>query len=156
MMRFYVDGTVMLRPFSKRARVARLCAIVAAGAGGALLINPAPAQSQSLGIWRNPKDSVHIRAEPCGRYICGVVVWANEKAKADSRKGGVDPLIGAQLFRQFSEERPNLWRGSVFVPDIRKTFSGTITIVDQHTIRASGCLIGRIGCKSQIWTRVDL
>lgn len=86
--------------------------------------------------------------------MCGIVVWANEKAKADARKGGVDPLIGARLFRDFSQTRPDTWRGKVFVPDIGKTFSGTITIVDADTIRADGCLIGRIGCRSQSWSRV--
>lgn len=86
--------------------------------------------------------------------MCGVVIWANEKAKTDSRKGGVEPLIGAQLFRNFAQVRSGTWRGKVFVPDIGKTFSGTITVIDSNTIRAEGCLVGRVGCRSQIWSRI--
>lgn len=109
----------------------------------------------SFGTWTNPQRSVQVRAHPCGAAMCGSVVWANAKAQADARKGGTDKLIGAQLFRGFVQEREGVWRGKVFVPDISKTFSGTITIVDPQTLRASGCLLGRIGCKSQVWTRVD-
>lgn len=132
----------------------RISALVAAG----LALTTATAASAepdgSRGIWRNPKDTVHIRAHPCGKSMCGTVVWASDKAKADARRGGTETLVGAQLFRGFVQERAGVWRGKVFVPDIGKTFSGTITVVDDRTLKGSGCLLGRVGCKTQIWTRV--
>lgn len=112
------------------------------------------AADRSFGTWANPKNSVHVRAERCGGRMCGVVVWASEKAKADARKGGTDPLIGSRLFQDFTLEKPGVWRGKVFVPDIGKTFSGTIRVVDNDTMVGSGCLVGRIGCRSQQWTRL--
>jgi hypothetical protein len=48
-----------------------------------------------------------------------------------------------------------VWRGSVFVPDIGQTFSGTITTLDDRRMEGKGCLTGRIMCKSQIWTKVN-
>ena len=63
-------------------------------------------------------------------------------------------LVGTELFREFREVSPKVWKGKVFVPDLNKVFSGTGTIKDQNTIVARGCLIAGIGCKSQIWTRV--
>ena len=84
---------------------------------------PAEARDQSFGVWRNPSNSVHVRAEPCGARMCGVVVWASDKAKADAARGGTPQLIGARLFRDFRQEKPGVWRGRVFVPDINKTFS---------------------------------
>ena len=87
--------------------------------------------------------------------MCGTVIWANAKAQADARKGGTEQLIGAELFQGFVKESETVWRGKVYVPDIDKTFSGTITVVDPRTLSAKGCLLGRIGCKSQVWTRVD-
>jgi uncharacterized protein (DUF2147 family) len=113
------------------------------------------APDSSFGTWRNPSDSVHVRAEPCGERMCGIVIWANDKAKADARRGGTNQLIGAELFRDFSLEKPGIWRGKVFVPDIGETFSGTITIVDDRTLKGEGCLLGRIACKSQVWIRLD-
>lgn len=123
-----------------------------------LLLQPAvqaAPEDQSFGIWSNPQGSVHIKAHPCGTSMCGTVVWANAKAQQDARKGGTASLIGAQLFRDFVHERDDVWRGKVFVPDIGKTFSGTVTVIDARTLKGSGCLLGGIVCKSQTWTRID-
>lgn len=64
------------------------------------------------------------------------------------------PLVGSTLFRDFRQERPEVWRGKVYVPDIGKTFSGTISVKDANHLEGKGCLVGRVGCKSQIWTRI--
>jgi uncharacterized protein (DUF2147 family) len=112
-----------------------------------LLAAPALAQDATLsertyGTWKNPKNSVHVEAQECGGKMCGVVVWANDKAKADARRGGTDQLIGRQLFQDFEEQQEG------------RTFHGTVTIIDADTLEGKGCLIGGIGCKSQVWTRV--
>ena len=103
-------------------------------------------------VYRNPSNSVHVRPEPCGANICGRVVWANAKAKADAAKGGTPNLIGLQLFRNFKSAGPNKWTGSVFIPDINKTFSGSVIRINATTLRGTGCLVGKMGCKSQDWT----
>lgn len=137
-------------------REARLLTHVAALAAGAmLLIAAAPeGDKRSFGIWSNPSGSVHVRAEPCGKRMCGVVVQANDKAKADAARGGTPNLIGQRLFRDFQPAGEGVWRGKVFVPDIAKTFSGTISVIDDTHLEGKGCLLGNIGCRSQIWTRV--
>jgi uncharacterized protein (DUF2147 family) len=109
----------------------------------------------SSGVWRNPQDSVHISLRGCGDALCGTVIWANDKAQADARRGGTDPLVGVDLFRNFRAAGPGVWRGRVFVPDLNKSFSGTLTRVDERTLIGKGCLIGRIGCRSQTWRRVE-
>ena len=124
-----------------------------------LLSAPALAQDATLsertyGTWKNPKNSVHVEAQECDGMMCGVVVWANDKAKADARRGGTDQLIGRQLFQDFEEQQEGRWKGKVFVPDINRTFHGTVTIIDADTLEGKGCLLGGIGCKSQVWTRV--
>ena len=118
---------------------------------------PAAADAQTVGkdnVWRNPSNSVHVRVHPCGNSRCGTVVWANDKAKKDSARGGTPNLVGTELFRDFREVSPKVWKGKVFVPDLNKVFTGTGTIKDQNTVVARGCLLGNIGCKSQTWTRV--
>lgn len=129
-------------------RVAALAALLAAPALSA------KAPERSFGVWSNPQNSVHIRAEPCGKRMCGVVVWANEKAQADAARGGTPRLVGTTLFRDFTRTGPGAWRGRVFVPDIGKTFSGTIRAIDETHLEGKGCLVGRIGCRSQVWTRI--
>lgn len=134
----------------RKTVLAALAATAALGAG-----TGAHAQEPSLfGVWRNPKDSVHVEIRPCAAGACGHVVWANAKARADAREGGTEDLVGLQLFRNFVQEKGGVWRGKVFVPDLNRTFSGTATLVDSQTLRARGCLVGNLVCKSQTWTRI--
>jgi uncharacterized protein (DUF2147 family) len=111
-------------------------------------------QASQDSVWRNPSDSVHVRIHECGTSRCGTVIWANDKAKADSARGGTANLVGTELFRDFHEVSPKVWKGKVFVPDLNGVFSGTGTVKDGGTIVARGCLVGNVGCKSQTWTRV--
>ena len=105
-------------------------------------------------VLRNPSNSVHVRIHPCGKGRCGTVVWANEKAKKDSARGGTPNLVGTELFREFREVSPKVWKGKVFVPDLNKVFTGTATVKDKNLVVARGCLFAGIGCKSQTWTRI--
>lgn len=112
------------------------------------------ASSASLGVWRNPGNSVHIRIAPCGGdRVCGTVTWASEKAKADARKGGTASLVGTDLFREFRRIGPNQYKGRVFVPDMNRTFSGQMRI-EGNALHGKGCVLGLI-CKSQTWTRIS-
>jgi uncharacterized protein (DUF2147 family) len=120
------------------------------------LAAPAPAAPPPpawQGVWRNAANSVHIRTSPCGRNLCGTVIWANERAKADvAARGG--RLVGAQLFRNFERGEDGLWYGEVFVPDIGRSFSGTLEQQNANTLVGEGCLLGRLGCRTEVWTRV--
>ncbi|WP_326525762.1 DUF2147 domain-containing protein [Sphingomonas sp.] len=120
------------------------------------IASPASAQTAPkwAGVWRNASNSVHIRAASCGRAaMCGTVIWASAKAKADVAARG-RKLIGAQLFRDFRHAGDGIWEGEVWVPDIDRSFSGTISLRGPNTLVGAGCLLGRLGCKEQIWTRV--
>ena len=134
--------------------------LLAAGVAAALALGSAPPASAQgsdpiVGVWRNPKNSVHIDIKPCGAMMCGVVVWATPKAQADAREGGTENLIGAQLLRNFERTSKGSWRGKVFVPDIRATFGGTAEVLDANTLRAKGCLLAGLGCKTQLWKRIE-
>jgi uncharacterized protein (DUF2147 family) len=118
-------------------------AVPAAGA-------PTPVQ----GVWRNPKNTVHVKLQPCGATMCGTVVWAAPKAQAKARAAG-QQLVGAQLFREFKPAGPNQWKGRVFVPDLNRTFSGTITASGPTRVVGRGCLIGGFFCKEQTWVKIS-
>ncbi len=106
------------------------------------------------GVWRNPRNSVHIELRPCNDQICGYVVWATDKAKADARRAGTRDLIGKQLLRDFRKASGKVYRGTVFAPDLNATLTGTAERIDARNLRARGCLAGVL-CKTQVWTRVD-
>jgi uncharacterized protein (DUF2147 family) len=114
------------------------------------IANAAPPQ----GVWTNPQKTVRVVFQNCGSAMCGRVVWASPRAQSDARARGGGPLVGAMLFRDFVEEERGRWSGSVFVPDIGQTISGTIEQIDEDTLVGEGCLIAGFGCQSQTWVRV--
>ena len=138
-----------------RLALAALMAAAGIAAGTPALADGAAAPPPIDGVWQNPKNTVHVEIRPCGAAACGYVVWASEKAQADARHGGAKVLVGLQLFRDFAREASGAWRGKVFVPDLNATFTGTAELVDAGTLRAKGCLIANIACKSQIWIRIE-
>lgn len=110
---------------------------------------------ESLGTWRNHSNSVHLRSYHCGDSMCGKVIWASEKAIADAARGGSPNLVGMDLFHDFKLGRDGKWHGKVFVPDINKTFSGTVVLLDPKTLKGTGCVLGGLICKSQTLTRIE-
>ena len=122
------------------------------GALGAGFLSSSAALAEDL-VLRNPSNSVHVRIHPCGKTRCGTVVWANAKAKADSARGGTKNLVGTELFREFKEVSPKVWKEGLRSRH-QQVLTGTGTVKDQNTIVARGCLFAGIGCKSQTWTRV--
>lgn len=129
-------------------RLARFCF------GFAILAALGGAVQPPEDVWRNPSNSVHVRFSQCGEELCGTVVWASEKAIADTRKGGGGELVGTQIFRRMREVRPGQWKGRVFVPDINHNFQGTIIRIDADHLLGKGCLVLGALCKSQTWTRI--
>jgi len=107
-----------------------------------------------VGTWRNIRNTMHIQMYHCGASICGKVVWASDEAVADAQRGGSGNPIGTQVFSDFQKDDGGNWRGRVFVPDLHKTFSGSLSIVDRNTLKGSGCLIGRVFCKSKVLVRI--
>ena len=105
------------------------------------------------GVWRNPQGSVEVEMAPCGARLCGIVVWASAKAQDDAAAGGTDRLVGTQLFRDLAGDGPGRWQGEVFVPDLARTVSGTMTLVDGATLQVDGCVIPGLVCQTQLWTR---
>ena len=126
----------------------------AALAAFSMLAGAANAAAQPTGVWRNAKNSVHVKVAPCGGDLGGTVVWASEKAKAKARKAGTKNLIGTQLMRDFRQVQPGTWKGRVFVPDVGKTFTGTLTTSGSGRMTARGCAVAGLFCKSQSWVKM--
>jgi uncharacterized protein (DUF2147 family) len=112
-----------------------------------------PAASGIEGRWRNPSGSVVISIAPCDRSLCGKVMSASDKAVADARKGGTDPLVGAELLSAIEPRGAGRWKARLFVPDINKTSRADLHLLGTDRLKVTGCAVGRLICKSQTWTR---
>lgn len=135
-------------------RAAKALSLKAAITGLAVFILTSPAQAETYGTWRNPSGSVQVEIYDCGSTRCGRVVWANQKAQNDAKRGSGKELIGMTILRNFTQDSKGVWRGRAYVPDIDREFSGSAKLVNGNQLRVKGCLMGRVGCKSQTWTRI--
>ena len=112
-----------------------------------------PVEPGLAGNWRNPRGSVIISIAPCAEALCGRVQWASNEATSDARKGGTDPLIGVELLRDFVPRGNGRWKGQVFLPDLNKISKAELRQLGPNEVKVTGCAVGRIICKSQVWTR---
>ena len=135
-----------------------------AGAGAAsLLFLAAPAPSIAAGLvaaaptgdWLNPAGTVEVNTRPCGHALCGRVVWASPDAISDAREGGTPNLVGTELLRNYHATGPQTWQGTIFVPDMGKSFSSRMMELDPNSLQVSGCLIAGFICKKQVWHRAN-
>ncbi|MHA6720500.1 DUF2147 domain-containing protein [Sphingomonas sp. RS6] len=115
---------------------------------------PPPAAEAVLGTWQNPHRSIAVRTEMCGEQLCGRIVAATAEALQDARDSGVPNLIGTELLRAYRKDNDTRWTGTVYVPDMGKSFYSHIVVVSQTRLRISGCILGGWICKSQEWTRL--
>ena len=135
------------------ACVALMLTVAAASAQADAQPDPARAGAPWAGTWANGNNTMHVRASRCGDAMCGIVVWAEEKTKADIAARG-RTLLGTQVFREFRQTGPNEWRGKVYVPAIDQTISGRIELTDPDHITASGCALFGFGCQTRHWQRI--
>ena len=111
------------------------------------------AMTDMVGRWINPRGSVMVETQPCGVHLCGRVSWASPEALQDARDAGIQSLIGIELLQDYSRSSSGIWHGRVYVPDMGRTFFSTIDLKSPDTLRISGCILGGLICKSQIWRR---
>lgn len=107
------------------------------------------------GKWKNPSGSVVVAIGPCGDAWCGTVASASDGAKADARRGGTATLVGTRLMTGFKPAGADKWRGRLFIPDMNHRSKAELRIVGADKLKVTGCMVGRMICKSQMWTRTD-
>jgi uncharacterized protein (DUF2147 family) len=139
----------MLRSAIVTATVlASLCPVAADAAANARGL------ALEMGTWINPKGNVKVETGFCGSRLCGKVIWANPHAEERARQGGVAELVGLELLHDYRRIAPENWQGEVFVPDMGRRFASKITQIDANTLKISGCILGGLICKSQVWHRI--
>jgi uncharacterized protein (DUF2147 family) len=141
-------------------RVAAIAAGVLALVGGAL---PGLAQTGSAraagqdvtGTWVTEGGRSRVRLGPCGRALCGTIVWTEIDA-LDARNP--DPALRGRTIKgvqMLSKGRPEGegWTGELYNPLDGRTYSGRLRLTGPRTLELSGCVLAGLICKSQIWSR---
>ena len=113
--------------------------------------DPAPIE----GRWKNPSGRVTVEIVACGEAVCGTVTSASDSARADARRGGTETLVGTQLMTGFKAAGTGKWRGRLFIPDLNHRSKAELRMLGNGQLKVTGCAVGRMICKSQLWTRAD-
>lgn len=109
------------------------------------------------GTWRTQSYGSQVRVAPCGAARCGTIVSAPAGARdannPDARLRGRS-LVGVRIF---SDARPtgSGWTGQLYYPVDGRTYTGTMRLIGPAALELSGCVLGGLICRSQVWSRVD-
>jgi uncharacterized protein (DUF2147 family) len=120
----------------------------------ALAAAQAPASASIEGLWKNPIGSAIIRVEPCGRVLCGKVVWASERGKREV-SAHTSHVVGTTVLTGLKPISGDRWAGQLFIPDDNVHVSAKLQLVGNRRLKLTGCAMLGIFCRSQIWTRTD-
>jgi uncharacterized protein (DUF2147 family) len=134
-----------------------LCVAAATSAQASGPVRPTTASTSRdpiFGTWTNPRRTIVVKTSLCGSALCGEIVAAGAEAQNDAREAGVEHLIGTELLRNYRKTGSGHWTGTVFVPDMARSFSSHIVQRSPDVLRISGCILGGLICKSQDWTRI--
>lgn len=120
-----------------------------------------PAVADVHGLWQTPPTEkgenigayLHVDLQPCetaAEWLCGVIVAAYD---AQGREGDV-PFIGRQMLINLKRKSTNQWsKGTIWAPDEDKKYRSKVKLVDESTLKVSGCIAGGLFCRGQLWTR---
>lgn len=130
-------------------------ASLASGSAADTRMPGAPAATGVYGTWVNPKGTVTVRTSTCGKLLCGTVISATPEVQNIAQKAGAPSLVGTKLLQDYRQTATNRWQGRVFVPDRNASYYSTIKQLGDNQLKISGCILGGLLCKSQVWSRVS-
>lgn len=142
--------------FRRTAGLAALVLTVTAGLTASESYGSGAAPVSAVhGTWINPKRTVTVVTSSCGQLLCGTIVSATPEVQAIAKKAGAPPLVGSKLLRDYRQTGKDKWQGKVFVPDRNASYYSTIKQLNANQLKISGCILGGLLCKSQVWSRVS-
>ena len=131
-----------------------------------MLVFSHTATAQAEGIWLNQDQTAHIEVyKGTGGKLYGKIIWLkepnDEKGKAKTDPENPDPKLrsrsrmGMIVVSGFLPNGKDYWEGGIiYNPKDGKTYSCTMALLPDGTLKLRGYIgISLIG-KTQIWTRV--
>lgn len=133
----------------------------------AILVPDPAASASAVGLWATEGGKSHVRIAPCGKALCGNIVWLKEplndqgKPKVDSENPDEElkkrPILGLKLLNGFlpDEDEAQHWvDGEIYNPEDGETYSCTMTLQEDGSLKVRGYVGLPLFGKTQIWTPV--
>jgi uncharacterized protein (DUF2147 family) len=109
------------------------------------------------GDWLVDDKSTVIRVQPCGAAMCGYIAWGKgppggtDKNNPDPAKKN-RPLLGMPIILDMKSAGANRYQGEIYNAKDGKIYSGSISLVNDKTLRIEGCVLGFL-CGGENWAR---
>ena len=140
-----------MRPF-------RTLALIAAALLGTSLAHAA----EPAGTWLTEKGDARIRVAPCGKAMCGTIVWIKDAIDPKTGKAPVDEsnpnpalrsrkIVGIRIFAM-TKDANGIWGGGIYNSDDGKTYAGKLLPMGEDQLQVNGCA-GAL-CGGEMWRRV--
>lgn len=111
-----------------------------------------PALADITGNWLSAKNDegkqISIEIYNCGEKVCGKIT--------DVHYSNDTSIIGAEIIQNMQKKSDTRYSGGkIYAPDTEKWYKSKIKVRDANTLKVSGCVIGGIICRGQVWTRIQ-
>ena len=134
---------------------------------GTLAAEATGSNDGALGTWATEGGKSHVESVTCGEKLCGSITWLKEPLddkgmpKHDINNPDTElqsrPIIGLPLLANFiGGTEANVWDdGTIYNPEDGETYSCTMTLLDDATLKVRGYVGLPLFGKTQVWTRVN-
>lgn len=117
----------------------------------ALICATASIQAADLtGVWITEKSdtgsSMAVEIFDCDGKLCGKAVDVFDAPNRDSV--GIEIIKGMRKRSETSYKR-----GKIYAPDTKKWYKSKMSLQSEDKLKVSGCVLGGVICRSQVWTR---
>jgi len=120
-------------------------------AGLILMCASASSQAADLtGIWITEKSetgaSMAVELFDCDGKLCGKAIDVFDAPNRDS--------VGIEIIKGMKKKSDTSYkRGKIYAPDTKKWYKSKMTLQSDDKLKVSGCVLGGVICRSQMWTR---
>ncbi|WP_310619550.1 DUF2147 domain-containing protein [Flexibacterium corallicola] len=108
------------------------------------------------GVWKRSNGNAKIQMYSCGSAICGKIVWLKnprKDIKNPSKSLQSRELVGLNIVQGMKPNGSNEWAGKIYNAEDGKTYKGKMKLVSANELKLSGCALGGLICKGDIWNR---
>jgi len=121
-----------------------------------------PSATDPTGEWMVAQQVARIKIADCDGRLWGVVAWEakpgvdtkNPDPNLRSRPTLGMPILLGMTPSKSSNAKTNKWEGQIYNSEDGHTYSASISLVDQRTLRVQGCFLGFL-CGGENWKRVE-
>jgi len=126
-----------------------------------------------VGTWFTKSQS-EVTIEPCEEGYCGVLTkivvpqFLRDRYGEDLRamEGNYfdalnkdpalrrRPVLGLQILVLHTRSGENRLEGTIYNPEDGETYNGFMELIDENSIRLSGCILFNLICMGEDWVRV--